>query len=119
MFRRAEKKLLEYLPRGGDLSLDAASWPIQYPEYLDYSRGFSKRVCVDISQRALDLAREKLGERGEYTRASILELPFPDNHFDAMSLTISISQRTRGAVQASVATWVLSSSIALWRGSRS
>jgi SAM-dependent methyltransferase len=76
-------KVLEHLPSTGELILDAGSGPIQYPEYLEYSRGFAKRVCVDLSQRALDEARDKLGDRGEYVRASMLDLPFPDDHFDA------------------------------------
>jgi SAM-dependent methyltransferase len=77
------RKVLECLPDGGELILDAGSGPIQYPEYLEYSRGFEKRVCVDLSQRALDEARKKLGDRGDYVRASLLDLPFPDDHFDA------------------------------------
>jgi SAM-dependent methyltransferase len=76
-------KVLEFLPQSGERILDAGSGPIQYPEYLEYSRGFAKRVCVDLSQRALDDARNKLGDRGDYVRASLLELPFPDDHFDA------------------------------------
>ena len=77
------RKVLGFLPPGGDRILDAGSGPIQYPEYLEYSSGFTKRVCVDLSQRALDEARTKLGERGDYVRASLLDLPFPDDHFDA------------------------------------
>jgi ubiquinone/menaquinone biosynthesis C-methylase UbiE len=77
------RKVLEFLPESGERILDAGSGPIQYPEYLEYSRGFAKRVCVDLSQRALDEASAKLGDRGEYVRASLLELPFPDDSFDA------------------------------------
>jgi ubiquinone/menaquinone biosynthesis C-methylase UbiE len=77
------RKVLEFLPPSGERILDAGSGPIQYPEYLEYSRDFATRVCVDLSQRALDAAREKLGDRGEYVQASLLELPFPDAHFDA------------------------------------
>jgi len=76
-------KVLGFLPDTGDRMLDAGSGPIQYPEYLEYSTGFAKRVCVDLSQRALDEARTKLGDRGDYVRASLLDLPFPDGHFDA------------------------------------
>jgi SAM-dependent methyltransferase len=76
-------KVLDFLPQSGERILDAGSGPIQYPEYLDYSRGFAKRVCVDLSQRALDEARSKLGDRGDYVRTSLLELPFPAGHFDA------------------------------------
>jgi SAM-dependent methyltransferase len=77
------RKVREYLPESGELILDAGSGPIQYPEYLEYSSGFARRVCVDLSQRALDEARKKLGDRGDYFRASLLELPFPEDHFDA------------------------------------
>jgi ubiquinone/menaquinone biosynthesis C-methylase UbiE len=77
------RKVLDHLPESGELVLDAGSGPIQYPEYLEYSAGFARRVCVDLSQRALDEARKKLGDRGEYVRASLLDLPFPDGHFDA------------------------------------
>jgi ubiquinone/menaquinone biosynthesis C-methylase UbiE len=77
------RKVLEYLPPSGERILDAGSGPIQYPEYLEYSSGFATRVCVDLSQRALDEARRKLGARGGYVLASLLQLPFPDDHFDA------------------------------------
>ena len=77
------RKVLEFLPPSGERILDAGSGPLQYPEYLEYSSGFAKRVCVDLSQRALDEARDKLGERGDYVRASLLDLPFPADHFDA------------------------------------
>jgi SAM-dependent methyltransferase len=77
------RKVLEFLPESGERLLDAGSGPIQYAEYLEYSQGFFRRVCVDLSQRALDEARGKLGDRGEYVRASLLDLPFPDGHFDA------------------------------------
>jgi SAM-dependent methyltransferase len=78
------RKVLEHLPASGDRLLDAASGPIQYPEYLEYSAGFTTRVCVDISARALQAARAKLGERGEYHCLSILELPFAADTFDAV-----------------------------------
>jgi ubiquinone/menaquinone biosynthesis C-methylase UbiE len=77
------RKVLAFLPPKGERLLDAGSGPIQYPEYLEYSAGFAKRVCVDFSRRALDEARAKLGDRGEYVCASLLDLPFPDDHFDA------------------------------------
>jgi ubiquinone/menaquinone biosynthesis C-methylase UbiE len=79
-----KRKVLEHLPRRGDLFLDAGSGPVQYPEYVEYSAGFSKRVCVDLSLEALDHAAQKIGNHGEYVQSSILELPFPDNHFDAV-----------------------------------
>jgi SAM-dependent methyltransferase len=77
------RKVLDHLPSSGERILDAGSGPIQYPEYLEYSAGFEKRVCVDLSQRALAEAQTKLGDRGDYVNASLLELPFPADHFDA------------------------------------
>src|ERR1700728_1252264 len=73
--RACRRKILSFLPSTGDRFLDAASGPIQYPEYLEYSRGFKKRVCVDISQKALDEAKTKLGEKGEFHCASLVNLP--------------------------------------------
>ena len=46
-------RLGKYLPPAGRFLLDAGSGPIQYPEYLEYSRGFQRRVCLDISRLAL------------------------------------------------------------------
>ena len=58
-------RILEYLPpAGGERILDAASGPVQYPEYLLYSRFFARRFCVDISDKALEQARQRLGDHG-------------------------------------------------------
>jgi len=77
-------RILDHLPRaGGEGLLDAASGPVQYPEYLLYSRGFAKRFCVDLSSKALVQARQRLGDHGEYLNVNILELPFRDDFFDA------------------------------------
>jgi ubiquinone/menaquinone biosynthesis C-methylase UbiE len=81
--RACRLKLLRYLPESGDRILDAASGPIQYAEYLTYSEGFQKRVCVDISQSALAQAKNRIGERGEFVEASLLNLPFEPSSFDA------------------------------------
>lgn len=67
-------RVLRYLPDGGRRLLDMASGPIQYPEYLRYSENFETRVCVDLSERALQSAREKIGDRGEYHVGDFLDL---------------------------------------------
>lgn len=81
--KACRRKILQHLPIKGTSILDAASGPIQYPEYLEYSRGFARRYCVDISQKALDEAKAKLGDKGEYFCTSILKLPFETNFFEA------------------------------------
>jgi SAM-dependent methyltransferase len=73
-------------PRGRYL-LDAGSGPIQYPEYLAYSSGYQRRVCVDISIVALQEARKRIGEHGLFVVADVACLPFKTDCFDgAVSL---------------------------------
>src|SRR4051794_38450213 len=48
----ANKRIEEHLPQGGTYLLDAASGPVQYEDYLAFSKGFNYRVCVDFSRRA-------------------------------------------------------------------
>jgi SAM-dependent methyltransferase len=76
-------RVLHHLPESGERLLDMASGPIQYPEYLRFSESFAKRVCVDLSDRALSIARAKLGSRGEYLQGDFLELDIPSDLFDA------------------------------------
>jgi SAM-dependent methyltransferase len=45
---------------------------------------FERVVCVDISWRALEISRAKLGARGEYHQASMLALPLADGSVDAV-----------------------------------
>jgi SAM-dependent methyltransferase len=62
--------------------LDVGSGPIQYPEYLEYSRGFSHRVCLDISRRALNEARARIGAHGRFVVGDLAYLPFRAGSFD-------------------------------------
>jgi SAM-dependent methyltransferase len=45
---------------------------------------FEHTTCLDISRVAIQIAREKLGDRGDFILASILEIPRPDEYFDAV-----------------------------------
>jgi SAM-dependent methyltransferase len=81
---RCHLRVARFLPKGGRYLLDAGSGPIQYPEYLEYSKGFQYRVCLDISMLALKEARERLGERGLYLVADIAHLPFKENTFEGI-----------------------------------
>lgn len=81
--QKCRRRVAQYLPKDGQRLLDAASGSIQYPEYLEYSAGYSTRVCVDLSQTALDAAQRKIGSHGEFHCCSILELPLPDHFVDA------------------------------------
>jgi SAM-dependent methyltransferase len=80
--RRCHLRVKRYLSSGGHILLDAGSGPVQWPEYLAYSRGYRYRLCVDISITALRAARGKLMQRGLYVVADIANLPFSANVFD-------------------------------------
>lgn len=77
-------RVLRHIPATGDKILDMASGPIQYKEYIEYSRNFKKRYCVDLSQQALDSAREKIGDHGEFLHGSIFDIPLEKDFFDCV-----------------------------------
>jgi ubiquinone/menaquinone biosynthesis C-methylase UbiE/uncharacterized protein YbaR (Trm112 family) len=81
---RCHQRVAQYLSASGAYLLDVASGPLQYDEYLAYSAAYGRRVCVDISFRALVEARKRLGEKALYVVADITNLPFVDNSFDGV-----------------------------------
>lgn len=81
---RCHLRVSKHLPKTGKVLVDAGSGPIQYPEYLEYSRGFRYRLCLDISRRALVEARGRIGDHGLYVVGDIANLPFPADAFDAL-----------------------------------
>ncbi|MCW5875567.1 MAG: class I SAM-dependent methyltransferase [Anaerolineales bacterium] len=81
---RCHQRVGRHLLPSGDLFLDAGSGPIQYPEYVEYSRGYRLRVCADISITALRAARQRIGEHGAFVVADVSRLPFSPARFDAV-----------------------------------
>ena len=81
--RDCHLRVNHHLPRGGNYIVDAASGPVQYEEYLTYSRNFTRRICCDVSFEALRLARAKLGEHGIYIQCDITNMPLKDESVDA------------------------------------
>jgi SAM-dependent methyltransferase len=47
------------------------------------TKRFSETTCIDISRLAIDIARSKLADHGEFILGSILDIPKPADHFDA------------------------------------
>lgn len=84
---RCHLRVGRHIPSRGNFLLDAGSGPIQYPEYLEYSRGYRYRVCADISIVALREARKRIGEHGLFVVCDVANLPFKPGAFDgAVSL---------------------------------
>jgi len=81
---RCHLRVSRHLTPQGRLFLDAGSGPIQYPEYIDYSRNYQKRVCADISITALKAARDRIGNNGTFVVSDVSHLPFATNAFDAL-----------------------------------
>jgi SAM-dependent methyltransferase len=84
------------LPSTGRLFLDAGSGPIQYPEYLEYSGGFERRVCLDISRLALTEARQRIGGHGWFVVGDIARLPFRAGSFDGAATLHTIHHLPAG-----------------------
>lgn len=82
--RRCHLRVKRFLAPSGEYLLDAGSGPIQYPEYLAYSEGYRRRVCVDISIVALQEARRRISEQGLFVVADVANLPFKPEPFDGV-----------------------------------
>ncbi len=50
---RCHLRVLRHLKPRGRFLLDAGSGPIQYPEYLEYSRGYQRRICARVAPSVL------------------------------------------------------------------
>jgi ubiquinone/menaquinone biosynthesis C-methylase UbiE len=81
---RCHLRVLRHLEPVGRYLLDAGSGPIQYPEYLEYSKGFAFRVCADISIHALIEARKRIGDHGLFVVTDVANLPFVPDAFDGV-----------------------------------
>lgn len=58
--------------------------PLSEPEYILYSAGYMHRVCLDLSERALKEARDKVGGHGLYVMGDVSNLPFREGTLDAI-----------------------------------
>lgn len=81
---RCHLRVARHLKPRGRYLLDAGSGPVQYPEYVEYSKNYQYRVCADISIVALQEARQRLGEHGLYVVADVSNLPFKPDVFDGL-----------------------------------
>ena len=77
-------KINQFLAKKGHHILDFASGPIQYKEYLKYSKNFRVRHCVDFSKDAIKMAKKKIGSKGKFYCNDFLKIKFKDNFFDSI-----------------------------------
>lgn len=77
-------RLHQHIVPKGKYLLDAASGPIQYSVYLNYSRDYEYRICADLSLTGLLSAQEKLGDKGIYLLCDITNLPLQSDHIDTV-----------------------------------
>jgi SAM-dependent methyltransferase len=84
-YSRVRKRAKKFLRPQGVYFLDAGSGALPHPEYADYSSGYKKHVCVDLSEKGLREARKKLQDRGAYVIADMTRLPFRNETFDGIS----------------------------------
>ena len=81
---RCHLRVSRHIQPAGRFLLDAGSGPIQYPEYLEYSKGYQYRVCADISHVALQEARKRVRDHGLFVVADVADLPFKPDAFDGI-----------------------------------
>ena len=75
-------RVLKHIPNNGVNILDMGSGPIQYKEYLEYSKNFKKRYCVDLSSVALEKAKKKIADHGVFLHGSFFDISLDENFFD-------------------------------------
>jgi len=52
--------------------------------HVGLARRFAHTTCLDISKLAIEIARRKLEDRGEFLLGSILDIPKPADYYDAV-----------------------------------
>lgn len=75
-------RVLRHIPDNGVNILDMASGSIQYKEYLEFSKHFKKRYCVDLSLEALEEVKKKIGDHGVLLHGSFFNIRLEENFFD-------------------------------------
>jgi len=82
--KKCRNRVKKFIPKKGYHILDFASGPIQYKEYLNYSKGFKFRHCVDFSKEAIAQAKKKIGRKGKYYCRDFSKIKFKKNYFDCI-----------------------------------
>ena len=76
MIKHCSLSIPKHIPKKGTNIFDFASGPIQYKEYLSYSKNFKLRHCVDFSKDAINQARKKIKLNGKYYCNDFFKIKF-------------------------------------------
>ena len=90
--RRCITRLGKYFRQGGKYLLDVGCGPIPHKELLAYGNRYEKRICLDLSFHALEIAKARLGDRGIYLQGDATKLPIKTNSVDAVTCNHVIYQ---------------------------
>ena len=88
--QRCRSRAFRHIPLSGEYMLDMGSGPLQFYEYVEYSRNFEKRYCVELSARALEDAQAKIGDHGVFFHGSFFDFELQDNFFDCSLSLLTI-----------------------------
>lgn len=80
---RCMRRIGKALGSPGELFLDAGCGALPSRDYVDFSRAFQRRVCLDLTATALQAAQAKLGGCAWYVQADVTKIPFKEGTFDA------------------------------------
>lgn len=80
--KRVNARLEALFEDGGEALLIAGGGDMP-GSHVRISKRFQATTCLDISSRAIEVTREKLGADAHCVVGSILESGLPDNHFDS------------------------------------
>ena len=83
--RKCITRLGKYFGQGGKYLLDVGCGPIPHKELLAYGDRYQKRICLDLSFHALEIAKAQLGDRGVYLQGDVTRLPIKTSSVDAVT----------------------------------
>jgi SAM-dependent methyltransferase len=88
--QRCRSRAFRHIPASGEYMLDVGCGPLQFDEYVDYSKNFKKRYCVELSARALEDAKAKIGDHGVFFHGSFFDFDLEDDFFDCSLSLLTI-----------------------------
>lgn len=95
------KKVGSFLPRGRDLRLlDCATGTAdQILALMRHRSQIKEAIGIDLAEQMLEIGQKKVEQTPFFSqitlqKASILEIPFPENHFDCVTLSFGIRNVT-------------------------